>query len=558
MGRTRPAYRVRFEDDSIREIEAEDLPRYGSQVIAEAGGAPRLDQVVRWIEVEVPIRFLPAGVSLLDTPGMGSLHSAHTEITQRFVPQADAVIFVLESGQVVGDLDLTFLESILTVTRNILFIQTKIDQYRASTWQEIQRRNQEILTERFGDRLVDPRVWPISCSNLLKGAQTGDEDYVIVSRHRKLGAGLRAFLFRVAGWDRAAEAVTLAADYQTTSRQVLAGRHTALTEASKQRRIDMQRTATERKRRFEAEWGTGAPRRKDLDEGIRRIGGVGRQSFAQALRPGGAIARTHESKIEAVTSGAQARAIGQMQAADVIADVMATWRQVCDQVETQAIELFKPFAADAASVVAVVDPTQADLTVQAGPALRLKSDMFAKMVAARLGGATAFSAAGLGLGILVGIGILALPVAGVGVIGAGIWGLVRGWKAGESNELDQTKRDLRRHLGEVLQLAHRHFFDVDQTTSRFSLVDEYFTQFERLMKEQVRTIADRKSAEAQAEVERLTATARFDDERRNREAEKARQELATWDELGRAVAARVAELNALDAELTPRAATAAA
>ena len=89
------AYRLRFEDDSQQEITAADLPRYGSQVVADTEGVPRLDQIIRWIEVDVPVRFLPANVRILDTPGLGALYAAHGQITHRFVPHADAVLFIL-------------------------------------------------------------------------------------------------------------------------------------------------------------------------------------------------------------------------------------------------------------------------------------------------------------------------------------------------------------------------------------------------------------------------------------------------------------------------------
>src|SRR5215211_1570847 len=153
----REAYRVRYEDGSEREILPEDLPLYGAQTMANAGYLPTSSQIVRWIEADVPARFLPKGLSILDTPGLGALYAGHAQITYRFVPEADAVIFVLESGQPVVDEDLKFIEEILTVTRNIFFVQTKIDQYTKEDWQAIQRRNQEILAQKFEDQLIDNR-----------------------------------------------------------------------------------------------------------------------------------------------------------------------------------------------------------------------------------------------------------------------------------------------------------------------------------------------------------------------------------------------------------------
>src|SRR5215210_3482153 len=152
------AYRVRYEDGSAREISAGDLPRYGSQVMADAGIIPTPDKIIRWIEVDMPVKFLPPGISVLDTPGLGALYAGHARITQRFVPEADAVIFVLESGQPVVDEDLKFIEQILTVTRKIFFVQTKIDRYSKEDWQAIQRRNMQILAAKFKGRLTDTQI----------------------------------------------------------------------------------------------------------------------------------------------------------------------------------------------------------------------------------------------------------------------------------------------------------------------------------------------------------------------------------------------------------------
>lgn len=124
------SYRLRFEDGSEQAVGAGDLPRYGSQVVADAEGVPGLDRVIRWIEVDVPARFLPPNVRLLDTPGLGALYAAHAPITHRFLPFADAVVFVLDSQAPISEPEVQFLERLLGSTRSIFFIQTKIDQFR--------------------------------------------------------------------------------------------------------------------------------------------------------------------------------------------------------------------------------------------------------------------------------------------------------------------------------------------------------------------------------------------------------------------------------------------
>jgi GTP-binding protein EngB required for normal cell division len=194
----REAYRLRFEDDSQQEIAAADLPRYGSQVVADVQGVPRLDQIIRWIEVDAPVRFLPPNVCVLDTPGLGALYAAHAQITYRFVPHADAVIFLLDSHAPLGEPECKFIDELLAVTANLFFVQTKIDQVRRDAWQAMQARNQDVLRQRFAGRLADPRVWPVSSTNLRKAALTGDDDgrrdpgrtrFAVVPHQRSAGIG---------------------------------------------------------------------------------------------------------------------------------------------------------------------------------------------------------------------------------------------------------------------------------------------------------------------------------------------------------------------------------
>src|SRR5207248_1651765 len=116
-------YRLRFEDGSHKHVTQDELSRYGSQVVADAEGTPQLDQTIRWIEVDVPARFLPEKVCICDTPGLGAMHAKHAEITHRFVPDADAVIFVVDSGQPIVQAETKFIDQLLSVTPSLFFVQ---------------------------------------------------------------------------------------------------------------------------------------------------------------------------------------------------------------------------------------------------------------------------------------------------------------------------------------------------------------------------------------------------------------------------------------------------
>jgi GTPase SAR1 family protein len=533
----REAYRVRYEDGSAREITAGDLPRYGSQVMADAGIVPTPGEIIRWIEVDVPVRFLPPGISILDTPGLGALYAGHARITHRFVPEADAVIFVLESGQPVVDEDLKFIDQILTVTRKIFFVQTKIDQYDEEDWQDVRRRNQEILAKRFEGQLTDTRVWPVSSTNLRKAASAVErtqEAYLMVSRHKELMVALRAFLNRIVGWDRAAEAMAAAAPYFTANRKVLEGRLAGLTTESKQKQAQLQKIAVESKRQFEAEWGTQGQKYKELKEGLQRAIAVGKQSFSNTLQPGNDIELAQKAKIDAVTSLNEAKRVAEEMPDEVIMAIMTDWERICEEVQQRCVALLGPFAEAADNISVPVDTGLSGLATTNGSLdEKFKHDYFT-MVRSAMGGGTLMMSVG-SMSSLAGIsltGILgaALPVVAIPVFAGLVYSGVKGALSGQ---VKAAQGQLRMQLAELLQKVRRHFFNVDLATGSFSLVDEYFKTLDRVVNEQVRELVDKKSREAQAEINHLAQTAQLSSREREARIEQTRQQLAQWDSIGK-------------------------
>ena len=550
------AYRLRFEDGSARQITAADLPRYGSQIMAEAGVVPAPGEIIRWIEVDMPVRFLPPGVSILDTPGLGALYAGHARITHRFVPEADAVIFVLESGQPVVHEDLKFIEQILTVTRKIFFVQTKIDQYNKEDWQNVQRRNMEILAAKFKGRLADTRVWPVSSTNLRKAASANkktEEAYLMVSRHKELAAGLKAFLARLAGWDRAAEAMAAAVPYFTTSRKALEGRLAGLTADTKQKQAEMQKIAAEGKRQFEAEWGPQGRKYRELKEGLQRAIAVGKQSFANTLQPGNDIELAQKAKIDAVTSLNEAKQVAEEMPDEVIMAAVNNWVEICEEVRRRCIELLGPFAEAAENIGAPVDPELSGLaTTDGGLDEKFKRDYFSMLRGAAGGGMLVMGVSSMASLVVPAVATAALaavapfvavPVLAV-LVGSGVKGVLKG-------QVKTSQGQLRMQLMEMLQQVRRHFFDADLSAGSFSRVDEYFKTLERAVNEQVQELVREKSKEAQAEISRLAQARQLDGGEREAQVKQVQQQLTQWDNIGKYAKQVTAQMEALKQPKAP-------
>jgi GTPase Era involved in 16S rRNA processing len=119
----KPKAYVNFLDGNKKEINISELEEY----IAEEKNPKNKKKVDRVI-IEYPSLYLKDGVQIIDTPGVGSVYEHNTDIAYKFVPQADAGIFVVTADPPISASELSFLTSIKDYLSKILFVQNKIDQ----------------------------------------------------------------------------------------------------------------------------------------------------------------------------------------------------------------------------------------------------------------------------------------------------------------------------------------------------------------------------------------------------------------------------------------------
>jgi TIR domain/Dynamin family len=191
-------YRIRFEDGSTRQLGADELTRCLSLNQNDIVGAASAgtSQPIRWIELDLPARYLQKDVEIVYLPPPPQAGDQRAAMVRRFAPLADAVTFVLDSCRPIDRAESSFIGEILAQTPDIFFIQTKIDQY-PEEWEQVLRRNQEILKEQFDDRLASATIWPISSKRLLHAASAEDAGALRRSRFEDMEHGLRDFLTRL-------------------------------------------------------------------------------------------------------------------------------------------------------------------------------------------------------------------------------------------------------------------------------------------------------------------------------------------------------------------------
>jgi GTPase Era involved in 16S rRNA processing len=312
--RTQKEFRLVFTDNSTKKISENELVRYASQkAVNENGGIITLGgKELSHIEVDYPALFLPPNLTLVDTPGAGTLISYHIEITQRFIPEADAVIFVMDAYKPILQNDLNFIEEILHYTPHIFFIQTKID--IIDEWEAVLERNQELLKKHLGNHFKQsPQVWPISNTQLFKAGQSDNkikaERYLRISRFKELEKELERFLYFVSGLAKTFEVLYALKSYGNDLSAILKGRYKTL---SSQSAVEIRQKLNElnqKKKLIKTNWGLEGQGTKEAISQMKRYLSSCKQDFWQLFEKSGKTYTTIAAMIEQIDSLKEGRSL---------------------------------------------------------------------------------------------------------------------------------------------------------------------------------------------------------------------------------------------------------
>jgi len=118
-----PSAHLLAEDGS----EGEELGLDGLlRLTVEGGGS---EKGAHEVVVRYPASLLERGLVLVDTPGVNDLEDARAEVTYGYVPRSDAVLFLLDAGQILKESERSFLEHRLAkqARGRIFFVVNKLD-----------------------------------------------------------------------------------------------------------------------------------------------------------------------------------------------------------------------------------------------------------------------------------------------------------------------------------------------------------------------------------------------------------------------------------------------
>ena len=315
------------------QITQEQLVVYGSQAAIDAAGQSDLKKTISYIEVQTKVDFLPKGVSIIDTPGIGSTYPQHTVITKQFIKLADATLFVMNPTPL-ESIEIEFIKEIASVSPNMMFVTTKIDLESETAIASSVERNTKQIEKHVGETLCSP-IKILCMSSLLLKQAAGEEDTEIadfniaLSGYNEVKDEMNDLVFRTIGYYRVGQAYNMAVHYYQLVLQSLLNRKDAIIQAN-QNYEGLVKQYNEAYRMFTEKMGDA--KRSETLQKIEDLLATLAYDFNQIFAGKGVIATKYKAEIEALTADnieAYSADLGER----IITDIQNEWNRLTSMVQ---------------------------------------------------------------------------------------------------------------------------------------------------------------------------------------------------------------------------------
>lgn len=179
---------VIFDAGDPREVGLEMLADY----VTESGN-PRNSKNVSQVVIRYPSPWLESGVRLIDTPGIGSAYEHNSDVTQHYLPQADAVLFVTSADQPMSKAELDFLDSTRAYAGKIFYLLNKVDYLAPDEIGESLAFCRQAVETAFG---ISAPIYPVSARAALVEKRSGAQGTDARSGFDAFEESLRRFIRR--------------------------------------------------------------------------------------------------------------------------------------------------------------------------------------------------------------------------------------------------------------------------------------------------------------------------------------------------------------------------
>jgi GTPase SAR1 family protein len=161
------------------------------QYVTEKGN-PQNARGVSYVEVGYPSEYLRGGVTLVDTPGIGSVYTHNTQVTYDFLPQVDAAIFVTSPEPPITSAEIQFLSDLASHVRRVFIVLNKTDLLDDNQLREVVEFTHQSLPS--GILASEDSWFAVSAARAIQAKQQSDAVLLARSGFAALEERLNEFL----------------------------------------------------------------------------------------------------------------------------------------------------------------------------------------------------------------------------------------------------------------------------------------------------------------------------------------------------------------------------
>lgn len=466
---------VVYDNGDRKSIAQDQLAAYGSQATIDEQGMEEADKSIAYIEVNTKIDFLPKGVAIIDTPGIGSTYPHHTAITREYLKLADAALFVLNPTPLEA-VEINFLKEVVSVTPNIMFVTTKIDIDGEESANNSIVRNTQLINDAVGGRLArEVKILRMSSKLLLDAndAEEYKEIYVEESHYNEVKEELLRTVFLTQGYYRAGVAYNSAIKYYRTMLGALQNR----LEGAKKQGKEFERMLDQyEKAREDFTENLGDKKKAAVLAEVTQILNTLQFEFGQTFAPTGTLFEKFNNEIQSLTSD-QVASYKECLGSNLVNEARQEWEKLTATVYQRMMETLNRYNEECRMVM----PKETSLTAPEASGAPEISEMTFKdtMTAARTEILTAGLITTSATTIVTGLNALApallapampiltpaLAVIGVGVL---LWGALAGKKAAEQKKLQKDKASLIKFVQDTLTAIRRQLVETSLQDGKYT------------------------------------------------------------------------------------------
>lgn len=442
-------YSLVFTDGQRQRISRKDLSRYGSQVNADLYGEPIFrGRQLDYIEVKHPIPSLPKSVALIDTPGIGALYAAHEQITRNYLSKAAAVIFIIDPKNPIVVKEREFIESALKVTKQIMFVMTKMDNYDEHVIATMISRDEEILAP-YGKQTAFGRIsiQPVSSTLLFDANKEKDEILMEMSCFEEVRDTLLKMIYNTVGFGISAEVFNAFNQYNTRVIQSLSELQTAAAAAPTLAR-ELAEKKQQKQQEFIQNWGANGAKMKDINDSVRKYIQAMENNARALFSQSNPIITNLQREIDELSSSSQAEALSRNLSSRLADAYGKAWKDIMEECEDNVENLLIQYNAH------LCDVDLGDSYVGVDSYQAKSRSLVDRLTSGRNSYFTgAFVASVFAAPLAIVAAPITLVIAGIGAllgIGAGIM-------TKRDSELKQWKQNLKEHLNKCYSQIYDNF-----------------------------------------------------------------------------------------------------